>query len=263
MSLALREDAPAVRAAIERVVASGWFVLGPEVEAFETEFAAAMGAAHAVGVGNGTDAIALILRALGIGPGDEVITTPLSAAYTALAVTDGRRAAGLRRHRSWSPDDRRRGDRRRRHAAHARHPARAPLRPGRRHGRDRAGRQRATISPSSRTAVRRTLATAGGRPVGTIGVAGAFSFYPTKNLGALGDGGAVITSDRALADRARRLRNGGQESRYRHDEAGDQLAARRDAGGDPARPAAVSLRAGPRGAACWPVATGSNCAVRR
>src|SRR6187549_2908592 len=79
-------DAADVRAAIDRVVARGWFVLGPELEAFEREFAAASGASHAIGVGNGTDAIALILRALGIGPGDEVITTPLSAAYTALAV---------------------------------------------------------------------------------------------------------------------------------------------------------------------------------
>jgi dTDP-4-amino-4,6-dideoxygalactose transaminase len=66
-------------ARIDRVIASGWFVLGPEVEAFEQEFAAASGAAHAVGVGNGTDAIALTLRALGVGAGDEVITTPLSA----------------------------------------------------------------------------------------------------------------------------------------------------------------------------------------
>src|SRR5262249_1259724 len=64
------------------------------------------------------------------------------------------------------------------------------------------------------------LATPGGRPVGTIGAAGAFSFYPTKNLGALGDGGAVITNDRALADRIRRLRNGGQTDRYRHVEPG-------------------------------------------
>ena len=84
------------------------------------------------------------------------------------------------------------------------------------------------------------LATSGGRPVGTIGVAGAFSFYPTKNLGALGDGGAVVTNDRALADRIRRLRNGGQTDRYHHAEAGDQLAARRDAGGDSARAAAVA-----------------------
>src|SRR5207244_12401683 len=64
------------------------------------------------------------------------------------------------------------------------------------------------------------LATAGGRSVGTIGVAGAFSFYPTKNLGALGDGGAVITNDPALAERLKRLRNGGQSGRDRHEEAG-------------------------------------------
>src|ERR1700716_2482060 len=64
------------------------------------------------------------------------------------------------------------------------------------------------------------LATAAGRPAGTIGVAGAFSFYPTKNLGALGDGGAVITNDAALAARIRRLRNGGHPSRYLHEEAG-------------------------------------------
>jgi dTDP-4-amino-4,6-dideoxygalactose transaminase len=86
MSLVPGEDADAVKQAIDRVVARGWFILGPEVEAFEREFAAASGAARAVGVGTGTDAIALILRALGIGAGDEVITTPLSAAYSALAI---------------------------------------------------------------------------------------------------------------------------------------------------------------------------------
>ena len=68
------EDAADVKAAIDRVLASGWFVLGPEVEAFEGEFAAASQVPHAVGVGTGTDAITLILRALDIGPGDEVIT---------------------------------------------------------------------------------------------------------------------------------------------------------------------------------------------
>jgi hypothetical protein len=71
LSAALHEDAAAVRAAIDRVVASGWFILGPEVEAFEREFAAAAGVRYAVGVGTGTDAIALALRALGIGRGDE------------------------------------------------------------------------------------------------------------------------------------------------------------------------------------------------
>ena len=93
------------------------------------------------------------------------------------------------------------------------------------------------------------LATADGRPVGTIGVAGAFSFYPTKNLGALGDGGAVVTSDAALAARIKRLRNGGQTTRYHHEEAGansrlDELQAAILRARLP-----LSPRAGPRGGA--------------
>src|SRR5258706_14142643 len=79
-------DLADVRAAIARVLERGWFVLGPELDAFETEFAAACHAPHAVGVGTGTDALALALRVLGVGPGDEVITSPLSAAYSALAI---------------------------------------------------------------------------------------------------------------------------------------------------------------------------------
>src|SRR5512133_3061663 len=81
------EDAGAVREAIQRVLSRGWFILGPEVEAFEAEFADACGALHAVAVGNGTDAITLMLRALGIGAGDEVIVPAITAGYTALAVT--------------------------------------------------------------------------------------------------------------------------------------------------------------------------------
>ena len=79
---------------------------------------------------------------------------------------------------------------------------------------------RGTVSRSSRTAARRTWPRAAGRPVGTFGAAAAFSFYPTKNLGALGDGGALTTNDAALAARARRLRNGGQTDRYHHAEFG-------------------------------------------
>ena len=78
------DDASALRTAIERVLQRGWFVLGPEVEAFEVEFAAAASSARSVGTG--TDALALALRGLGIEPGDEVITTPLTAAFTALAI---------------------------------------------------------------------------------------------------------------------------------------------------------------------------------
>jgi dTDP-4-amino-4,6-dideoxygalactose transaminase len=212
-------DASAVRAAIDRVVSSGWYVLGPEGEAFESEFAAASGASWAVGTGTGTDAIALILRALDIGAGDEVITTPLSAAYTALAVM----MVGARP--IFADID----------------PIRLTLDPGQVEraitSRTRAilpvhlYGQAADMSSIQRIASRHSLpivedccqahlATAGGRPVGTIGVAGAFSFYPTKNLGALGDGGAVVTNDRALAERVRRLRNGGQTSRYHHQEPG-------------------------------------------
>lgn len=218
-SPAPREDADAVRQAIERVVSSGWYVLGPEVAAFEAEFAAASGAAHAVGVGTGTDAIALILKGLDIGPGDEVITTPVSAAYTALAVM----MVGARP--VFADID----------------PARHTLAPS---------AVEAAITPRTKAilpvhlygqaadlgalgaiaskhgvalvedACQAHLATADGRPVGTVGVAGAFSFYPTKNLGCLGDGGAIVTGDAALAARLRRLRNGGQTNRYHHAEPG-------------------------------------------
>ena len=219
MSLVPGEDAAAVRGAIERVIERGWFVLGPEVEAFEREFAAASGAAHAVGVGNGTDALALILRGLGIGAGDEVITTPLSAAYTALAIL----MAGARpvfadvdpRRLTIDPD----------RVEQAIGPRTRAILPVHLYG------QAADMDALTQVAARHNLAivedccqahlaTASGRPVGTIGVAGAFSFYPTKNLGALGDGGAIVTNDATLAATIKRLRNGGQTDRYHHQEPG-------------------------------------------
>ena len=216
---ALGEDAPAVKAAIDRVVDSGWFVLGPEVAAFEAEFAQASGARHAVGVGNGTDALALILRALDIGPGDEVITTPLSAAYTALAVL----MVGARPVFADIDADRFTLDAQSAAAAvTSRTKALLPV-----HLYGQAADMDALQAVATRHGLamiedccQAHLATAGGRPVGTMGVAGAFSFYPTKNLGALGDGGAVVTNDPALAARVQRLRNGGQTSRYHHEEAG-------------------------------------------
>jgi len=219
VALAPHEDAAAVRAAIDRVVSGGWYILGPEVEAFEREFAAASGAAHAVAVGNGTDAIALTLRALGIGGGDEVITTPLSAAFSALAIL----MAGARPVFADVDPARLTIDPRRIEQAIG--PRTRAILPVHLYG------QAADIAAIAEIAARRGLAlvedccqahlaTAGGRPVGTIGVAGAFSFYPTKNLGALGDGGAVVTNEAALAGRLRRLRNGGQAGRYRHEEPG-------------------------------------------
>jgi dTDP-3-amino-3,4,6-trideoxy-alpha-D-glucose transaminase len=217
--LTLADDHGDVRAAIDRVVASGWFVLGPEVEAFETEFAAAAGAAHAVGVGTGTDAIALVLRALGIGAGDEVITTPLSAAYTALAIL---MAGAVPRFADIDPVRLTLEPGAIERAVTSRTRAIVPV-----HLYGQAADMAAICDVASRHGLaivedccQAHLATSAGRPVGTFGAAGAFSFYPTKNLGALGDAGAVITTDRALADRIKRLRNGGQVDRYRHEEPG-------------------------------------------
>ena len=218
-SLVPGEDAADVARAIERVVASGWFVLGPEVEAFEREFAAASGAAQAVAVGNGTDAIALVLRALGIGSGDEVITAPLSAAYSALAIM----MAGARPVFVDIDPVRLTMDPARIAAAVG--PRTRAILPVHLYGQpaDMAAIER--VAAAHNLAIvedccQAHLATAAGRPVGTIGIAGAFSFYPTKNLAALGDGGAIVTSDRGLADRLRRLRNGGQTDRYHHVEPG-------------------------------------------
>lgn len=217
--LHLGADAPDVRDAIERVIARGWFVLGPELEAFEREFAERSGARHAVGVGTGTDALMLVLRALGIGPGDEVVTAPVSAAYTALAIM----MVGARPVFADLDDERLTLDPRA--AAAAITPRTRALMPVHLYG------QAADMGPLVALAARHGLAivedccqahlaTAAGAPVGTMGVAGAFSFYPTKNLGALGDGGAIVTGDAALADRLRRLRNGGQRDRYHHLEPG-------------------------------------------
>ena len=213
------EDAGVVDAAIRRVVERGWFVLGPEVEAFEQSFAAASGAAAAVGVGTGTDAIALILRALGIGHGDEVITTPLSAAYTALAVI----AAGARPVFADIDPARLTLDPRAVDAAIG--PDTAAILPVHLYGQPADMASLSAIAGRHGLAMiedccQAHLATVGGRPVGSFSIAAAYSFYPTKNLGALGDGGAITTGDAQLADRLRRLRNGGQTDRYHHGEPG-------------------------------------------
>jgi dTDP-3-amino-3,4,6-trideoxy-alpha-D-glucose transaminase len=219
LSAALHEDAAAVRAAVDRVLSSGWFILGPEVDAFEREYAAAAGAGRAVGVGTGTDAIALALRALGIGPGDEVITTPLSAAYTALAIV----MAGARPVFADIDASRLTIDPQAIEAAiTARTRAIVPVHL---YGQPADMTAIARIADAHSLAIvedccQAHLATCAGKPVGTIGAAGAFSFYPTKNLAALGDGGAVVTNDAALAERIKRLRNGGQTDRYHHQEPG-------------------------------------------
>lgn len=219
LDLHLHEDDTGVREAIARVVARGWFVLGPEVDAFEQEFAAASGAPHAVAVGNGTDAIALALRAAGIEAGDEVIVPAMTAAYTALGVT----MAGARP--VFCDVDPVRFTMDAGAAAAAVTSRTAALVPVHLYG------QAADVPALQAVAARHGLAviedcaqahlaTCGGVPVGTTSTAGTFSFYPTKNLGALGDGGAVVTRDAALARRVACLRNGGQVARYEHVEAG-------------------------------------------
>jgi dTDP-4-amino-4,6-dideoxygalactose transaminase len=213
---ALREE---IDAAVARVLDSGWFILGPEGETLEGELAAALGTRDAVGVANGTEAIQLTLEALGVGPGDEVVTSPLSAAFTALAV----QRAGARpvfadldpETLNVSPEA----------VERACTPRTKALLPVHLYGHP------ADLDPLLDIARRRAIplvedacqahgALYKGRPVGSLGVAGTLSFYPTKNLGAFGDGGAILTNDSGLAARLRQLRNGGQSDRYRHEVSG-------------------------------------------
>jgi dTDP-4-amino-4,6-dideoxygalactose transaminase len=199
-------------AAYARVMDGGSLVLGPEVQAFEREFAAYCGTRHCVGVGSGLDALALVLRAWGVGPGDEVLVPGYTAVATWMAVSLlGAVPVGV----DVDP------------VSFTIDPARLELRC--------SPRTRAIVPvhlcgrPADMDAVRAFAAERelpvledcaqahgarfGGRRVGAIGHAGAFSFYPTKNLGAFGDGGAVTTDDDALADRLRLLRSYGWRER--------------------------------------------------
>jgi dTDP-4-amino-4,6-dideoxygalactose transaminase len=204
---------------VARVLDSGWFILGPEGEAFERELASAGRARDAVGVANGTEAIQLALASLGVGEGDEVVTSPLTAAFTGLAVL----ATGARpvfadvdpATLNVNPEA----------VARAITPRTKALLPVHLYGHP------ADLDPLLELARERGLALVedacqalgaryNGKAVGALSGIGALSFYPTKNLGALGDGGAVLVNDAALAARLRRLRNGGQSDRYHHAEPG-------------------------------------------
>jgi len=208
------DEAAAIRSAVDRVMSSGWYVLGPELEAFEGEFAAACGAKQAVGVGNGTDAIALVLRSLSIGPGDDVITTPLSAAFTAIAITMTGATpvfADIDPVRLTLDPDR---------VAALISPRTKAIVPVHLYGQPADMTTLLHVSaqhniPLLEDCCQAHLATSEGDPVGTIGEYGAFSFYPTKNLGALGDAGAIVT-DLDGSNYLRQLRNGGQTDRYHH-----------------------------------------------
>ena len=225
-----------LEAAWRRVVGSGSFVLGPEVAAFEREAASFLGVRHAVGLNSGTDALTIALRAAGVGPGDEVVTTAFSfyatsetvlllgavpvfvdllpqgflldPAAVSAAITERTRAI-LPVHLYGEPA-----------------PMAALAGSARRHG-------VALIEDAAQAFGARYLTPCGGCPdpagcrdplhgraAGALGTAAAFSFYPTKNLGAFGDGGLLTTDDETIVARARRLRNHGGEARDQHLEPG-------------------------------------------
>jgi dTDP-4-amino-4,6-dideoxygalactose transaminase len=206
-------------AAFLHVLDTGRFILGPEVERFEQRLAASVGTVHALAVKSGTDALTVALMGLGVGPGDEVITTPYTFFSTAGAVArlgakpvfvdveeeslflDTSRVEGA------ITDSTR--------AIIAVHLFGSVL--------DVDALQ--TIARPRGVAVLEDAAQAlgarlGDRHVGSLGTAGCFSFFPSKNLGALGDGGAVVTSEEALDQRMRRLRVHGAEPKYVHHEVG-------------------------------------------
>jgi dTDP-4-amino-4,6-dideoxygalactose transaminase len=205
--------------AVARVLGSGWFILGPEGDAFERELAQALGAKDAVAVANGTEAIQLALEALGVGPGDEVVTSPLTAAFTALAIQrTGARPVFADLDPSTlnvAPDA----------VARALTPRTKALLPVHLYGHPVDLEPLLELARShSVTLVEDACQAHGarykGRTVGAISGIGALSFYPTKNLGALGDGGAILVDDPDRAAYLRKLRNGGQSDRYRHEIAG-------------------------------------------
>jgi len=213
-------DDPALRAAMDagyrRVMDRGWAILGPELEAFEAEFATYCGAAHAVGVGNGLDALVLALRAARITPGAEVIVPSHTFAATWLAVeavgativpvepdpatyvltADAVAAAVTAKTAAVIP------------VSLYGHPVdMGPMM-------ELAARHRLFVLED---AAQSHGALSHGRRTGALAHATAFSFYPTKNLGAVGDAGAVTTSDDALAERLRMLRNYGSRRKYVHE----------------------------------------------
>jgi dTDP-4-amino-4,6-dideoxygalactose transaminase len=213
-TVALRAE---LDAAAARVLDSGWYVLGEEGRAFEQEFAAFVGSGFAVGVANGTDAIELALRALGIGPGDEVITQANTCVPTVAGIERAGAAAVLC---DVEPEAGTMDPESVRAAIGARTRAIVPVHLYGQCADVDAILEVAGDIPMIEDCAQAHGAELRGRAAGTMGTLGCFSFYPTKNLGALGDGGTVTTSDEALAERLRLLRQYGQTDRYHHEERG-------------------------------------------
>jgi dTDP-4-amino-4,6-dideoxygalactose transaminase len=222
---------PQVEEAVRRVLESQAFILGPEVEAFERGLAAYVGSAQAVGVASGSDALLLCLMALGVGPGDEVLTTPYTFFATAGAVArlgakpvfadidprtynlDPDQAAAYLAGRHPLLNDRARFD-------HDPRRVKA-LMPVHLFGQcaemdpllDLARRYGFPVVEDAAQALGSGYQ---GRAAGTLGLFGCFSFFPSKNLGAAGDAGAVVTGDEALAGKLRMLRAHGSRPKYFH-----------------------------------------------
>jgi dTDP-4-amino-4,6-dideoxygalactose transaminase len=205
----------AISQAIEEVIDSGNFAGGPFVAQFEADFARYCEVEHCVGVGNGTDALWLALVALGIGPGDEVITVPMTFIATVEAIS---RAGATPVFVDIDPQTYTLNPKDLERVVTARTKAILPV---------HLFGQMADMGPILAFANERGIhviedaaqahgADHHGQRAGSLGVAGCFSFYPGKNLGALGDAGAVVTRDAALAERMRVLRDHGQSQRYHH-----------------------------------------------
>jgi dTDP-4-amino-4,6-dideoxygalactose transaminase len=213
-----RSIEPEVRAAIDRVLASGTFIGGPEVEAFERAYAAFAHVAHCVGVANGTDAIELVVRAAGLGAADGVLVPANSFVASALGVL----RAGARVQLVDCTDDAlidvRSCEARADAGTRAVMPVHlfgqcAPME-------DVLALARARGLLVIEDAAQAQGAQRHGRFAGSFGFAAGTSFYPGKNLGAYGDAGAVTTDDEAVARKVRALRNYGSEVKYHHPEAG-------------------------------------------
>lgn len=202
--------------AVERVGASGWYVLGREVEQFERDLAGWWGVGDVVGCASGLDGIEIALRALDLPPGTRILTTPLSAYATALAILRaGHVPAFCDVDASGQLDPERCGD------LMDDDPSLGGILPVHLFGHAadldalEAIAERSGV-PLVEDCAQAIGARSHGRVVGGVGAVGATSFYPTKNLGALGDGGAVVTGDAGIAHRARVLRDYGQERKYVH-----------------------------------------------
>ncbi|MFN4282547.1 MAG: DegT/DnrJ/EryC1/StrS family aminotransferase [Alphaproteobacteria bacterium] len=217
-----------IDAAVTRALASGWYILGQEVAAFEKEFAAFESAAHGIGVANGTDALEIILRGLGIGPGDGVVTVSHTAVATVASIELVGATpvlADIDDHYTLSPQALEaalagemaggKGDKPKIKAVIVVHL----------YGQIADMAAIAAIAKKYGIAIIEDCAqahgaTLGGKPVGSWGAAAAFSLYPTKNLGAFGDGGIVTTNDGLLAEKIRALREYGWRKRYISDLSG-------------------------------------------